>query len=169
MTFFVQNETSAKFDFDWQELIEKVCTAAFSSEGAPVDNSSVNILITDSEGIREMNRDYRGIDSPTDVLSFPNLDFEEPAVFDIPESRVADYTDPETGELLLGDIILNADRVFSQAEEFGHSVKREMAFLVAHSCLHLCGYDHMEKDEETVMFSKQEEILTGLGITRGNI
>jgi probable rRNA maturation factor len=169
MTFFVHNETSAEFDFDWQQLVEKVCTAVFTSEGAPVDNSSVSILITDSENIREMNRDCRGIDSPTDVLSFPNLEFEEPAIFDIPEEELADCTDPETGELILGDIILNADRIFSQAKDYGHSVKREMAFLVAHSCLHLCGYDHMTEPEEKVMFSKQEDILNSLGITRGNI
>ena len=168
MTFFVENETDKDFGFDESKLIEQVCLEAFSSEGAPVDNSSVNVLITDSEGIRILNRDYRDIDSPTDVLSFPNIDFEVPSDFSIPEERRADYTDPETGELILGDIILNADRIFSQAEEFGHSVKREMAFLTAHSCLHLCGYDHMTPDEEKVMFSKQEEILEKLGITRGN-
>ena len=70
--------------------------------------------------------------------------------------------------MLLGDIILNADRIFSQAEEFGHSVKREMAFLTAHSCLHLCGYDHMTPEEEKEMFSRQDMILDRLGITRGN-
>ncbi|MBO7355057.1 MAG: rRNA maturation RNase YbeY [Lachnospiraceae bacterium] len=168
MTFYIENETKQDFGFDGSELIRTVCQEAFSSEGAPVDNASVNVLITDSEGIRELNRDYRGIDSPTDVLSFPNIDFERPSDFTIPEERKADYTDPETGELLLGDIILNADRIFSQAEEFGHSVKREMAFLTAHSCLHLCGYDHMTPDEEKDMFSRQEMILDRLGITRGN-
>ena len=168
MTFYIENETDSDFGFDESELIRTVCLEAFSSEGAPTDSASVNILITDSEGIRQLNRDYRNIDSPTDVLSFPNIDFDEPSDFSIPDDRRADYTDPETGELLLGDIILNADRVFSQAEEFGHSVKREMAFLTAHSCLHLCGYDHMTPDEEKDMFARQDKILDRLGITRGN-
>ncbi len=166
MTFFVENESGRDFGFDHEELIMTVCEKAFASENAPVDNLSVNVTITDSEGIREMNREFRDIDSPTDVLSFPNLDFEEPSDFDIPDERKASYTDPETGELLMGDIVLNADRVFSQAEEFGHSVKREMAFLVVHSCLHLCGYDHMTEDEEKCMFEKQDAILNELGIVR---
>lgn len=168
MTFFVENETDADFGFDASELIRTVCERAFSSEGAPVDASCVNVFITDSEGIRELNASYRGIDSPTDVLSFPGLDFDKPSDFDIPDDRKADCIDPESGELILGDIVLNADRIFSQAKEYGHSVKREMAFLTAHSCLHLCGYDHMTEDEEKVMFSKQEAVLESLGITRGN-
>ena len=168
MTFFVENETDADFGFDPEELIKKVCIEAFSSEKAPVDDSMVTVVITDSDGIKELNSSYRGIDAPTDVLSFPGLDFETPSDFDIPDEKKADYTDPETGELVLGDIVLNADKIFSQAEEYGHSVMREMAFLVAHSCLHLCGYDHMTEDEEKIMFSKQEAILESLGITRGN-
>ena len=168
MTFFVENETDADFGFDASELIRTVCERAFSSEGAPVDASCVNVFITDSEGIRELNASYRGIDSPTDVLSFPGLDFDEPSDFDISDDRKADCMDPESGELVLGDIVLNADRIFSQAEEYGHSVKREMAFLLAHSCLHLCGYDHMTEEEEKVMFSKQEAVLESLGITRGD-
>jgi len=168
MNIYIEKETDTDFAFDENALIRTVAERAFSSEGAPVANACVNVLITDNEGIRELNRDYRGIDSPTDVLSFPNLDFDKPSDFDIPADRKADYTDPETGELILGDIILNVDRIFSQAEEYGHSIKRETAFLVAHSCLHLCGYDHMTKPEEEEMISKQEEILNSLGITRGD-
>ena len=85
---------------------------------------------------------------------------------EIDEDNEADYFDPDTGELILGDIMISVDRVFSQAESFGHSVRREFAFLVAHSMLHLCGYDHMEDDERIVMERKQEEILTKLEITR---
>ena len=113
-----------------------------------------------------MNREYRGIDRETDVLSFPNVDFEEEGVFDIDEDREADCFDPETGELVLGDIMISVDRVYGQAQEYGHSVRREFAFLVAHSMLHLCGYDHMEEEERARMERRQEEILTGLGITR---
>ena len=168
MNIYIEKETDTDFAFDENAVIKQVAERAFASEGAPVDAACVNVLITDNEGIRELNRDYRNIDSPTDVLSFPNLDFEKPSDFNIPDDRKVDYTDPETGELILGDIILNVDRIFSQAEEFGHSIKRETAFLVAHSCLHLCGYDHMTPDDEKVMISKQEEILNSLGITRGD-
>ncbi|MBP8968942.1 MAG: rRNA maturation RNase YbeY [Lachnospiraceae bacterium] len=168
MNIYIEKETDTDFAFDENALIKTVAERAFSSEGAPVGKACVNVLITDNEGIRQLNRDYRGIDSPTDVLSFPNLDFDRPSEFDIPADRKADYTDPETGELILGDIILNVDRIFSQAEEYGHSIKRETAFLVAHSCLHLCGYDHMTGPEEEEMISKQEGILNSLGITRGD-
>jgi probable rRNA maturation factor len=100
------------------------------------------------------------------VLSFPNLDFEREGEFLIDEDNEADCFDPDSGELILGDIMISVDRVKEQAESYGHSTKREFAFLVAHSMLHLCGYDHMEEGEAAVMEKKQEDILTGLGITR---
>ena len=100
------------------------------------------------------------------MLSFPNLDFDRPGDFEISEDREADYFDPDTGELILGDIIISVDRVKEQAESYGHSRKREFAFLVAHSMLHLCGYDHMEEGEAKVMEAKQEQVLSSLGITR---
>ena len=105
-------------------------------------------------------------DRETDVLSFPNLDFDRPGDFEISEDREADYFDPDTGELILGDIIISVDRIKEQAESYGHSRKREFAFLVAHSMLHLCGYDHMEEGEAKVMEAKQEQVLSSLGITR---
>ena len=82
------------------------------------------------------------------------------------EEQSEDYFNPETGELLLGDIVISIDKVDEQAEKYGHSKERELAFLVAHSMLHLCGYDHMEDDERLVMEKKQEEILAGKGYTR---
>ena len=99
-------------------------------------------------------------------MSFPNLDFDEPGDFEISEDREADYFDPDTGELILGDIIISVDRVKEQAESYGHSQKREFAFLVAHSMLHLCGYDHMEEDERAEMEEKQREIMKKLQILR---
>ena len=126
----------------------------------------MNVVLTDQEGIRELNREYRGIDRETDVLSFPNVDFSREGVFELDEDREADYFDPDTGELILGDIMISVDKVFEQAENFGHSARREFAFLVAHSMLHLCGYDHMEDGERLVMEEKQEAILQGLNITR---
>ena len=100
------------------------------------------------------------------MLSFPNVAFINPGLFDIDENDEADYFDPETGELILGDIMISVDKVYEQAESYGHSVKREFAFLVAHSMFHLCGYDHMTEAEAKVMEKKQEDTLTALGITR---
>ena len=165
MTFYVENETEVTFPFDTEELVGQVCEAVLDAEQCPFE-VEVNVLITDDEGIRLYNREYRNIDKETDVLSFPNIPFEAEADFDIVEGSEADYFQPDTGELILGDIILNTARIFSQAESYGHSVKREFAFLVAHSMLHLCGYDHMVPEEASVMEAKQNEILNGLGITR---
>ena len=165
MTFYVENETAVTFPFDTQALVQQVCEAVLDAENCPYE-AEVNVLITDDEGIRSYNREYRNMDRETDVLSFPNIPFETEADFDVVEGCEADYFQPDTGELILGDIILNTARVFSQAESYGHSVKREFAFLVAHSMLHLCGYDHMEEDERLVMEKKQEEILAMKGYVR---
>ncbi|MCR5148712.1 MAG: rRNA maturation RNase YbeY, partial [Eubacterium sp.] len=118
------------------------------------------------EGIRIINKENRDIDKPTDVLSFPMLDYNEPADFSLAEDNTYDYFDAETGNLLLGDIVISLDKVYSQAEEYGHSPKREIAFLTAHSMLHLFGYDHMEEEERKVMEELQEEILTQKGYSR---
>ena len=112
-----------------------------------------------------MNRQFRGIDRPTDVLSFPMVDYEEPGKFDFLEEAM-EYFNPETGELMLGDIVISKEKVIAQAEEYGHSTQREYAFLIAHSMLHLFGYDHMEEDERAVMEQKQKEILEQLQILR---
>ena len=130
--------------------------------------AQVNLLVTDSENIRQMNLEYRQIDSPTDVLSFPMFAYTVPAAFSETEAYKADAFDPESGHLLLGDIVISADRMAAQAEEYGHSLRREFAFLVAHSALHLIGYDHMTPEEEEVMMAKQEAVLTELHITREN-
>jgi len=167
MTFYVENESGFEFDFSEEELAKAVAQAVLEQEKGPLD-VEINLLITDNEGIREYNRQYRDIDRETDVLSFPNLDFEEPADFSVtdnPEFK-ADYYNPESGEIVLGDIILSASKVVTQAEEYGHSITREFAFLIAHSMLHLCGYDHMEEDEAKDMEARQESVLNGLGITR---
>jgi len=165
MTFYVENETEVTFPFSVEEVVESVALQALDTEKCPYE-VQINVLLTDNEGIHAFNKEYRGIDRETDVLSFPNLDFEEVGVFEIAEENEADYFDPDTGELILGDIIISVDKVKEQAESYGHSLKREFAFLVAHSMLHLCGYDHMEEAEATVMEQKQEAILQALNITR---
>ena len=167
MTFCVENETGEEFPFSIEETARKVCESVLEAEKCPWE-AAVNLLLTDNEGIRALNREYRNIDRETDVLSFPNLDFVESGVFDLSEERAADYFDPDTGELLLGDICISVDKMKEQADSYGHSLRREFAFLVAHSMLHLCGYDHMEEAEARVMEQKQEEILEAMGITRDN-
>ena len=165
MTLYAENETDVTFPFPVEETATLVIEAVLKSEGCPYD-ATVNLLITDNEGIREYNRQYREIDKETDVLSFPNLDFDAPGDFGKVTENKADYFDPDSGELILGDVIVSADKVIEQAENYGHDQKREFAFLVAHSMLHLCGYDHMADDERVVMEEKQEAVLQGLGITR---
>lgn len=165
MTFYVENETEEIFPFDVKETAETVCRAVLEEEQCPYE-VQVTLVITGNEEIREMNRQSRGIDRETDVLSFPNMDFEREGEFRIDEDREADYFDPDTGELILGDIMVSADKIRQQAKEYGHSLRREYAFLVAHSMFHLCGYDHMEKTAAEVMERKQEEVLQRLGISR---
>ena len=165
MTFYVENETKEDLPFDVEETVRLVCEAVLNSENCPYE-TQVNVVLTDNDEIRMLNKECRQIDSETDVLSFPNLDFETAGIFEISEDAEADYFDPDTGELVLGDIMISVDKVREQAESFCHSLRREFAFLVAHSMLHLCGYDHMESGEAEIMERKQEAILTGLGITR---
>lgn len=165
MHFYIENETNCKFDFDVESVVEAVVLEVLDREGCPYE-AQVNVLLTDNEGIRQFNMEYREIDKETDVLSFPNLDFEEPGFYEIDENDEAGYFDPETGELILGDIIISVDKVKEQALSYGHSEKREFAFLVAHSMLHLAGYDHMETEEAQIMEAKQEDVLKKLNITR---
>lgn len=165
MTFYVENETDQELPFDVEEIAGKVIEQALEQEKCPYE-TLVSVLLTDNEGIHAMNKEFRDVDRPTDVLSFPNVDYETPADFSGIEEMIEDYFDPESGELCLGDIVISIDKVYEQAKEYGHSPLREYAFLIAHSMLHLLGYDHMVEDEAKVMEAKQEEILSALGITR---
>lgn len=167
MTFYVETDEGIRtgFSFDMEAVARQVAEAVLEAEECPYE-ACVNLLLTDDAGIRAFNRDHRGIDAETDVLSFPNLDFAREGVFEIPKGREADYFDPDSGELLLGDIVISADRAREQAERYGHSVRREFAFLMAHSMFHLCGYDHVEEAQARVMEEKQEAVLARLGITR---
>ena len=142
------NETQEKVEN--LEVLEPLLTYALEVEN--VDNLEFNVIIINNEEIHKINKEYRGIDRPTDVISFALEDYK-----DIKYEN--DYR-------VLGDIYISIDKVKEQAKEYGHSEKRELAFLAVHGLLHLLGYDHMEKEDEKVMFSKQEEILNGFGITR---
>lgn len=165
MTIYLENESEMIFPFDPYEIAVQVAEEVLDTEDCPYE-TEINVLITDNEGIQMYNREYRGIDRETDVLSFPNVPFEAPADFDIVDEMEADCFQPDSGELILGDIILSCDRIREQAESYGHSLRREFAFLVAHSMLHLCGYDHMVPEEAAVMEAKQNQVLENLGITR---
>ena len=165
MTSYVENETEVQLPFDTREVLGRIMDAVMDTEHCPYE-TTVNLLITDNAGIREYNKNYRNLDQETDVLSFPNIPFEYAGDFTLVESKEADCFDPESGELILGDIILSVERVLSQAQEYGHSVLREFAFLTTHSMFHLCGYDHMEEQDAAVMENKQEAILKKLEITR---
>lgn len=166
MTFYVENETQENLHIDIEKTAFLVMEEALALEDCPYE-VEINVLLTDNQGIRAYNKEYRGIDKETDVLSFPNVDYQQPADFSLAEEREEDYFNPETGELLLGDIIINVDKVLEQAGSYGHSPLREYAFLVAHSMLHLLGYDHVNGEEEAaIMEKKQSQILERLHITR---
>ena len=165
MTSYVENETDVSFPFTMQEILEQIMETVLGTENCPYE-TTVNLLLTDRNGIREYNREYRDLDKETDVLSFPNIPFIKAGDFTVVEEDEAAYFDPDSGELVLGDIILSADHVAAQAQEYGHSLLREFAFLTAHSMFHLCGYDHMTPQEAAIMERKQEEVLEQLKITR---
>lgn len=165
MILYLENNTDKVFDFDIMEIATNVMNQTLCMEKCPYE-VEVNLLLTDNENIQIYNRENRNIDKATDVLSFPNLFFEKESEFIIPEGMNADFFNPDTGNLILGDIIISVEKVTEQADEYGHSEKREFAFLVAHSMLHLSGYDHMTEEEAIVMEQKQEMILNELGITR---
>ncbi len=164
MTLLFEEEGDLRLPLPCEELAEKVINAALDYVDCPYE-TEVNLLLTMNEEIHQMNLEFREIDRPTDVLSFPMVDYEVPAEFDFLEDAF-EYFNPETGELMLGDIVISKEKVIEQAEEFGHSIEREFAFLIAHSMLHLTGFDHMEEDERVVMEAKQREILEKLQILR---
>ena len=165
MTVSIELECTPAFDFDWEKTAKDVIACALDYEGCPYE-ADVNLILTGASAIQEINRDYRGIDRVTDVLSFPLIAYGRPGDFSHVEEEQLDCFHPDTGELMLGDIILCVDKVLEQAEKYGHAVRREYAFLIAHSMLHLMGYDHEEADRAADMERRQEEILSRLSIGR---
>ena len=157
-----QIDTAIEEQEKMNELFEKAVAATLEAEGVKTA-VEVSLSVVSEDVIRETNRDFRQIDKVTDVLSFPLVEY-----YDLtPAEGVAQGdVDPDTGEVCLGDVIICYQRAVEQAEEFGHSLEREMGFLTVHSMLHLLGYDHMEADEEAVMFGKQKAILEGIGLHR---
>lgn len=164
MTLNFEEEGSITLPLDCRSLALTVIEASLDHAGCPYE-AEVNLLLTMNEDIRRINKEFRDIDKETDVLSFPMADFETAGEFDFLEEAY-DCFHPETGELLLGDIVISKERVLSQAGEYGHSVRREYSFLIAHSMLHLMGYDHMEEEDRFLMEQMQREILDRLKILR---
>ena len=157
----IENEQDKEeWTSELEELVMSVCEKALDSEECDFD-AQISLTLVDNEAIREINNEQRGIDRATDVLSFPMLEFDENGdCLDVDYEMDGDF-------VILGDIVISMERAREQSIEYGHSFKREIAFLVAHSMLHLLGYDHVDDPVgEKIMFEKQENILTDLGITR---
>lgn len=147
---------------DTARLIRLAAKAAFARFDYPFDGQ-VTVTITDNEGIRAFNKEFRDIDAPTDVLSFPLNDFYR----GVPDAEMGELMDPVTRTVPLGDMIISVERAKEQAADFGHGIARECAYLTVHSMLHLVGYDHVDEGEEkAAMRQKEEEILAVLGLTR---
>ena len=165
MTINFDYEVPNQFDFDFEDMAKKVVEACMDYEACPYE-AEVSILVTDNEQIRQINQEFRDIDAPTDVLSFPTIDYAKPGDFSELEASAVTYFHPETGELLLGDMVISIEKARAQAEEYGHPLLRELAFLIAHSMFHLFGYDHMEEEERSIMEDKQKAVLNMLQIHR---
>lgn len=165
MSIYFENETEEQLGFDYEKELAAVIEETLRQENCPYE-TEVTVILTDEEGIRNLNREYRNIDKVTDVLSFPMLGYEAPSDFSCVDEESAMQFNPDSGELILGDIVLCTARARKQALEYGHTLFREMAFLTVHSILHLCGYDHIEEEERLQMEKQQKQVLNHLGITR---
>ena len=158
MAVYIENPSGCRFQFHYKVVIQKAVNAVLEDLDIPGE-LDVNVLIVSPEEIRRINRETRNIDKVTDVLSFPYFEYQEAGVFDRSQYDPAE-------EEILGDIVVCGEKILSQAEEYGHSQKRELAFLIVHSMLHLAGYDHMEKKDAALMEEQQRRILELIGISR---
>ncbi|WP_461205590.1 rRNA maturation RNase YbeY [Clostridium sp. DL1XJH146] len=153
-------------DNDLNELIERILDYTLKEEEVNIE-TEISLIYVNNEEIRRINKETRGIDKETDVLSFPQLEYIEGNVF---KNCYLNYTfmpyDLDEGKLVLGDIVLSIQKAREQSEEFEHSIKREVCYLCVHSLLHLLGYDHMEDVDKKIMREREEEILNKFDITR---
>ena len=165
MAINIEYETKIELDLPYEDIIKSVINESIDYEKCPYE-VEVTVILTDNNEIHQINKEHRDVDSPTDVLSFPMVDYECPSNFEGIEDKSEDYFNPDSGELILGDIVISVEKVIEQAEQYGHSTKRELAFLVAHSMMHLFVYDHMVPAEAAIMEAQQNEVLYNLGIFR---
>ena len=161
MTLLLEEEVEIPFSFDYKQVAEDVVKQTLAFEEFPYE-VEVSMVLTDDASIHQLNQEFRHMDRATDVLSFPMLSYTTAGDY----SEIDENICSDSGEILLGDIVISVEHVLAQAEEFGHSQKREFAFLIAHSMLHLLGYDHMSPEEASIMEKKQTKILEFLHITR---
>jgi len=170
MTIIIDNrqnkvEVTKEIESLIRGLVQK--TLEMEGEHAPME---IGITLVDNEQIRELNREHRGIDQETDVLSFPMFEYE--GYYDGQEEQfcleeMETEMDHDSQEILLGDIVISLEKAQQQAEEYGHGMEREIGFLTVHGMLHLLGYDHMEKEDEAIMRQKEEEVLLSFHLIRG--
>lgn len=158
MAVYIENQAKARFNFHYKVVIEKAVRTVMEEKNIPPE-LDVNVLIVSPEEIRSINNETRNIGKVTDILSFPYFEYDIPGVFD-------EENNEWNEEDILGDIVVCADKIKSQAEEYGHSQKRELAFLIVHSMLHITGYDHIDPADAVVMEAEQEKIMEILGISR---
>ena len=159
MVDIIFDNAGVEISSEEENTIRSAVECALKTENIEFD-TEISVTLTDNEGIRGLNSQYRDIDRETDVLSFPMYEFESPAEFDENELAL------EPGAAVLGDIIISMEKVKEQALEYGHSEKRELSYLTVHSVMHLLGYDHMTDDDKTVMRSHEEAVMSKLGIQR---
>lgn len=158
LTIEILNEQATEITKEHEALIEKCLKMAATLENV---TGEVVVTLVDNERIHELNREYRGVDRPTDVLSFAlNEEGEDEMQILLDDNDFDDYPN------MLGDIIISIPRTIEQAEDYGHSFERELGFLTVHGFLHLIGYDHGTPEEEKEMFGRQDEILAQIGLTR---
>ncbi|MCR5690681.1 MAG: rRNA maturation RNase YbeY [Eubacterium sp.] len=167
MTLLFENDNQAEFDFDIEETLNKVIEYALDYEDFPYE-VEVSVSLVSEEEIHRINKEFRQVDRPTDVLSFPMMEYERAGDFQSETFEQSLTVSYESEEVMLGDIVLCSQVIKRQAKEYGHSELREFAFLVVHSVLHLLGYDHMEDDERLEMEDHQRKIMEGLQISRGD-
>lgn len=148
---------------EYESTIEKVVNECFKTEKLDKTNLYMSITLTNPEEIERINKQYRSIDSPTDVLSFPMFEKEELENFISKNSNITDVNEQAD---ILGDIVISIPKVYEQAKEYNHSFERELAYMVVHGFYHLMGYDHMEEEDKAQMRAKEELVLGKLGITR---
>ncbi len=149
----------------WLSLMQTAADCALLTEGVKRD-CAVSIRLCDDEAIHEINREYRGVDRPTDVLSFPTVNYPAGLTAGQADQHLRRELDDELNACMLGDLILSVPHVLAQAEEYGHSPERECAYLLVHGLCHLMGYDHIEEDDKRRMRAMEEKILTAIGQTR---
>ncbi len=165
MTVYLEDESGYDFDFSVRGQLDKLIRSVAEYIQCPYE-LEVSVSIVTKDMIHEMNRQFREADRPTDVLSFPMMEYDRPADFEGEAFSRSMAVSPDTEELVLGDIVLCAEVIHEQAQEYGHSELREFSFLTVHSMLHLFGYDHIDEGEREEMEKEQRAIMEQLKIYR---